>query len=170
MKIKPEISSRSIVLLGHFNPAIFYPAWLKAKDVEPSVDKSTVIINVVSEGVTNFTIGTETYFVDNDRYQISTTSCPWVRVADKTRNIFHDHLRHTPIYTVGINRDIHFDLGSFEARMRLGRNLAPIGPWGNFGNHLESKDRDLAGGFTSLTMLRKKKFNDQGIIATNRYH
>lgn len=125
-------------------------------------------MDVVNENVANFTVGTATHFVDKNRYQILTTSCPWVGIADKTRSIFHDHLRRTPIHMVGINGDIHFDLGSFEARMKLGRNLAPIKPWGNFGNQLELEERDLAGGLTSLAILRKKKFNDQSIIiATN---
>ena len=35
MRIEPEISGVSVVLLGDFNPAIFTPAWFALHDLLP---------------------------------------------------------------------------------------------------------------------------------------
>ena len=47
MRHDPELSSCSIVLIGLFNPAIFHPAWLKAKNIHPEVDESPTNLQVV---------------------------------------------------------------------------------------------------------------------------
>ena len=166
MRIEPEISDCSIVLIGRFNPAIFHPAWLKAKDIQPEANENTVNLQIVHNDIASFTIDTVSYFVEESRFKIETTSGPWIRIADTTRKIFGDHLVHTPVTAFGINRTIHFRLGSHQARHNLGRKLAPLEPWGCFGEQLEAEDRQLVGGMTKLVMTRKS-FVCQTRVDTN---
>ena len=53
---------------------------------------------------------------------------------------------------MGINREVHFSMGSFSNRDRVGRLLAPIEPWGNWGKKLQPDGE--RGGMTSLTMTQ----------------
>ena len=157
MFIQPEISGCSIVLAGKFNPAIFHPAWFKDKDIEPTLQESETEIQIVHNDVSSFSIDTRNYSIQRDRFQLETTSAPWIIIADIIREIFGEYLIHTPIRAFGINRIVHFRLNSFNERSDLGRRLAPIGPWGDFGKEMESDSVELIGGMRSLTMTRKSK-------------
>ena len=157
MLIQPEISGCSIVLVGQFNPAIFHPAWFKDKNIEPNIQESETKLQVVHNDVSNFSIDTRRYFIQRDKFQLETSSAPWVLIADITRQIFGEYLVHTPIRAFGVNRDVHFRLNSFEARTRLGRRLAPIDVWGDFGKEMEGVSSELVGGVRSLTMIRKSR-------------
>ena len=57
-----------------------------------------------------------------------------------------------PLKVLGINREVHFPLRSFGEQNRLGRLLAPVEPWGDWGKKLESDEEQ--GGMTSLTMTQ----------------
>ena len=157
MIIQPEISGCSIVLVGQFNPAIFHPAWFKDKNVEPNIQESEIKLQVVHNDVSNFSIDTRKYHVQRDSFRIETSSAPWILIADITRQIFGEYLVHTPIRTFGVNRNVHFRLNSFEARTRLGRRLAPIDVWGDFGEEINGASSELTGGMRSLTMMRKSR-------------
>ena len=66
--------------------------------------------------------------------------------------VFKDSLHHTPLRAFGINRNVHFRVGSFAERERIGRTLAPVEPWGAWGEQF-----GLGGeysGMTSLTMTQ----------------
>lgn len=157
MLIQPEISGCSIVLTGEFNPAIFHPAWFKDKNIEPNIQESVTKIQIVHNDVSSFSIDTRNYTIQRDRFHLETTSAPWIIIADIARAIFGEYLMHTPIRAFGINRDVHFRLNSSNERILLGRHLAPIGPWGDFGKEMESNSSELIGGMRSLTMTRKSK-------------
>ena len=71
---------------------------------------------------------------------------PLIRIADITCRIFGDLLPDTPIHQVGINRMIHFDVGSQSAREEIGLKLAPREPWGDWGRlSLPATARDMEG-------------------------
>ncbi len=160
MRHDPELSSCSIVLIGLFNPAIFHPAWLKAKNIHPEVDESPTNLKVVHNDFAEFDIGTYSYAVERKRFLIETTVAPWVQIADKTRAIFGKHLIHTPVTAFGINRSIHFELPSSQARVALGRKIAPVEPWGSFGKDISKEtDPSLTGGMTKLVMTRLSHIN-----------
>ncbi|SHE36079.1 hypothetical protein SAMN05444339_101151 [Loktanella atrilutea] len=163
MQIEPEISGVSIVLIGNFNPAIFHPSWLMANGIEPEVDTDRIDLEVCHKDVSRFSIDGTHYFVDQDRFQIQTSSAPWVQILDKTTNLFRGLLPHTPLKAVGLNRDAHFVLPSFEARMKLGRKIAPIEPWGKFGGEMEKDEPELAGGMLSLTMRSTEAADDYSL-------
>ena len=157
MIIQPEISGCTIVLVGKFNPAIFHPAWFKDKNIEPNIQESETKIQIVHNDVSSFSIDTRNYSIHRDKFQLETTSAPWIIIADITREIFGDYLIHTPIMTFGINRNVHFRLNSLDARIRLGRRLAPIDIWGEFGKEMDVESSELIGGMRSLTVTRKSK-------------
>ncbi|MCY4358641.1 MAG: hypothetical protein OXD01_14095 [Gammaproteobacteria bacterium] len=87
-------------------------------------------------------------------------------LADITNKIFTEHLFHTPITAFGINRLVHFTLPSESSRIRLRRLLAPIQPWGEYGQGMEKNDTGLTGGLQSLTMRRSSSL-DGIIMETN---
>lgn len=167
MIIQPDISTCSIVLVGQFNPAIFHPAWLKAKDIEPEysqVDNKSnfSFLNKIAQ----FTIDTRKYYIRENRFQIETTTAPWVMILDLTNKIFNEHLIHTPINALGINRTVHFKLPNYKLLNRLGRELAPIEPWDDFGKDMDTEDTSLTGGLLSLKM-QKKTLNEGNYMETN---
>ena len=152
MRINPDIIGCSIVLLGKFNPAIFQPAWLQAKGVEP--DASSAKIELVHPEIAQFVAHDRDYRITRERFQISTASGPWAMISDIVYRVFGEYLTDTPIRAFGVNRHAHFQLPSRQARMKLGRLLAPIVPWGEFGAQMEPTDAALTGGLQSLTMRR----------------
>ena len=56
---------------------------------------------------------------------------------------------------MGINRLVHFDVGSPETRERIGKLLAPRGPWGEWGKLVSSGEGPKHGGLLSLTMIQQ---------------
>ena len=165
MKIEPEHSSCSIVLLGTFNPAIFQPAWLNLTGVEDNIDDPTEI-RIIHRDIANFTVGVRNYFVDKERFQIESASAPWVNLLDVVSKIFGENLIHTPIRAFGVNMTVHFRLPSHDAQMQLGRKLAPVEPWGRFGKEMLNSDKNLPGGLHKLTM-RLPRVHDGIRIDTN---
>ena len=97
MKIEPEIAGVSIVLAGHFNPAIFTPAWFGWHGLLPlklvqSADKNVVAqpqISVFNAEWLNLEVLQRTF-------KISTTQSPVVRLRDLALRVFREHLPHTP--------------------------------------------------------------------------
>ena len=121
------------------------------------MQESETELQVVHNDVSNFSIDTRKYHVQRDRFRIETSSAPWILIADITRQIFSEYLVHTPIRAFGVNRNVHFRLNSLEARTRLGRRLAPIDVWGDFGEEMDGVSSELIGGMRSLTMMRKSR-------------
>ena len=167
MMIDPEISTCSIVLVGQFNPAIFHPAWLKARDIEPEYSQVDDNSNFsFLDKIAQFTIDTRSYNIRENRFQIITTTAPWVSILDLTVKIFKEHLVHTPINGFGVNRTVHFKLPNYQLLNGLGRKLAPIEPWDDFGKDMETEDTALTGGLLSLTM-QKRSLNEGNYSETN---
>ena len=162
MVTQREISSCSIVLLGQFNPAIFHPAWLESKGIEQEAPASDGDL-LTHRDVANFSVDTRSYLVRSDRFQIETRSAPWVTILDITTKIFGENLIHTPIAGFGVNRTVHFRLPSIASRIRFGRMLAPIEPWGQYGQEMDTEDIDLTGGLQRLVMRRKSLLNGNSL-------
>lgn len=152
MRIDPEISGASIVLLGDMNPAIFHPAWIFANGIEAKVSDELIKIDVCHKDIAKFSVADTHYLVDQSRFQIQTVVAPWIHILDTVRIIFKENLSHTPVRSVGINRDVHFPLKDMETRTKLGRMLAPTAPWGPLGKEMDSDDPTQVGGLLSLTM------------------
>ncbi len=150
MRIEPEISGVSIVLLGQFNPAIFTPAWFAMHAILPKSVEANAKLQIAHPQVTVFASDWLQLEVATDRFRVETLQAPYIRLRDLVVRVFKEHLHHTPVNAFGINRDVHFQVSSVAARDRIGRTLAPVEPWGDWKHSLGSGGQH--GGMTSLTM------------------
>ena len=153
MRIEPEIAGVSLVMLGNFNPSIFAPAWFGRHRLlsDRMVDNANT--EIVHPQIAKFNADWLNAQVVPERFQIQTTNAPYyVCLLDLAIRIFREFLPHTPLKSMGINREVHFSVRSFKERDRLGRRLAPVEPWGDWGKKLELDGEH--GGMTSLTMTQ----------------
>ena len=150
MRIEPEISSVSVVLLGKFNPAIFTPAWFALQGLLPESAATSANLQVAHQQVTVFSTEWLHLNVTADRFMVETLQAPYIRLRDLVVRLFKEYLHHTPLNALGINRDVHFQVRSSAERDRIGRTLAPVEPWGVWGHDLGLDGEH--GGMTSLTM------------------
>jgi hypothetical protein len=165
MRIQPELSEVAIVIVGSLNPRIFTPDWFARHGLLPSREADQAIINVVHAQITSFRTDWFTLQVQQDRFQASTTTAPYVKLSDLVVRTFKEFLPHTPLAKLGINRQVHFDVGSAEIRDRIGEMLAPKEPWGDWAPDLSAGDERTRGGMSSLTMVQRKlEDRDRGAI------
>ena len=152
MRIDPAITGASLVLLGHFNPSIFQPAWFGWQRLLPDKTVEAADLQTAQSSITAFRADWLELQVVPNRFGITTSQAPFVRLRDLGVRLFGEKLPHTPIHAMGINRQVHFDVKSLQERDRIGRLLAPVEPWGAWGRQLEPDGRH--GGMTSLTMTQ----------------
>lgn len=152
MRIEPEITGVSLVMLGHFNPAIFTPAWFGWHGLLSERTAEIADTKIIHPQIAMFNADWLNLHVQPESFLINTTQAPFIRLRDLAIRIFREHLPHMPLKVLGINREVHFPLRSFGEQNRLGRLLAPVEPWGDWGKKLESDEEK--GGMTSLTMTQ----------------
>src|SRR5262249_38735766 len=131
-RYEPDVQSASIVLVGRFNPAIISPAWLLKIGVISKGEFETSNVVVIHPEVTQFSIERFQIEILPQRLVITTAGEPYVQILDDVVGIF-TALPHSPIKVFGVNFEIHFKLQAPEQRVVLGRTLAPVAPWGEFG-------------------------------------
>ena len=141
MRIDPELTGASLVLIGNFNPSIFTPAWFAWQDLLPEKTVNVSELQVAQPQNTAFRADWLEFKALPERFAISTTQSPFIRLRDLGIRIFRDKLPHTPLRAMGINRQVHFLVNSLEERDRIGRSLAPVEPWG-IGAHNSSLTDD----------------------------
>ncbi|MGB8605246.1 hypothetical protein [Bradyrhizobium sp.] len=134
LRIEPEISGVAIVLLGNFNPSIFQPFWMARQGLITDEAAAAATVSVIHPEISQFAIESEFILnVQSNRFQLSRATAPLVTVSDLCSRIFGEILPHTPINQLGINRSVHFSVGSSQERDRIGKLIAPQGPWGEWG-------------------------------------
>lgn len=151
----PEVAEKrvSIVLRGSFNPAIVQPWWLVQKDLINETDIETVDLKLIASEFTQFTVGEKFRLTSSaDRFELITSLLPFVSIADIVVRIFKEFLPETPVRSFGINVHTLLDVGGWQARDRMGRALAPIAPWGDWGAQLPDESPEKNGGMTDLVM------------------
>ncbi len=154
MRIEPEISGVSIVLLGDFNPAIFTPAWFALHGLLTEQAANSANLQIAHPDLTIFSTEWVELSIQRNHFQASTQREPYIRVCDLLVRVFKEHLYHTPIKAFGINREVHFRVKNQVERDNIGKLLAPIEPWGPWKDEL--KFDDVYGGMTSLTMSQNR--------------
>ena len=152
MRIEPEISGVSVVLVGKFNPAIFTPAWFALHEILPSAVATNAKLQVAHEQMTAFSTDWLQLQVLTNRFSVETLQAPYIRLRDIVARVFREYLNHTPLNALGINRNVHFQAPSLNARDHIGRTLAPVEPWGECGRNLRLDGEH--GGMTSLKMTQ----------------
>jgi hypothetical protein len=144
-----EFSAYSIVLLGNFNPTIFSPAWFEKYELITEEEATNAEVTVIHPDVASFSAAGLTIQVETNRF-VATGTISSIQLKDFVLKTFRDYLSHTPVRSMGINREVHYKLPSADARMKLGRSLAPLDPWGDWGKLIgDSKE---PGGMLSITM------------------
>ena len=118
MRIEPEISGAAVVLLGDFNPAILTPAWFAMHELLPKAAAENANLEVAHRQATVFSTEWLNIQVTTDRFMADTQQAPHVRVRDLVVRAFNEHLHHTPVKALGINRNVHFRVGSSSGRDR----------------------------------------------------
>lgn len=148
--IQPEIDSAEVVVLGDFNPAIFTPAWFALHGLLSENAADSANLEIAGPALTRFSTDWLNFQATSSRFAVDTTQAPHSRVCDLVVRVFRERLDHMPLRALGINRRVHFQVGSLSDRDRIGRTLAPVEPWGWFGEELGSDGEE--GGMTSLRM------------------
>jgi len=158
MKIRPEIGSVSIVLLGALNPKIITPEWFLRNDLIDEEQCKNADVQIIHREVTVFAtdwfdLKVET-LSNTGRFIITTKQEPYIRVFDLVMKTFGEILIHTPLGMLGINREVHYALPDAATRNEIGKKLAPREPWGEWGKQIQEGDGVLSrnGGLRSLTM------------------
>jgi hypothetical protein len=148
MQIEPQINAVSIAALGNFNPLIFRTDWFKAKEIVVGADFDNAKIDILHADVSSFRLPWGQMQVDRDRFQISATKEPLIRVNDFFVKTFQ-FLPETPIRAFGINREFHFDAGTAGAWESIGDIVAPKQFWSDF---VRAEDGTKVGGMRMLIM------------------
>jgi hypothetical protein len=154
-----QVEGLNIVVLGHFNPAIFSPAWLRMHGLigEREADDATVQVIVSPAAV--FSTDWLSVQVVEERMTLGTAMPQEYQrlrdVAVGTLSI----LNQTPIAAMGINLDAHWqisDLGQWHA---FGDSLAPKERWdtrlaltGTQDLTVQGVRRDLWEGYVRVTV------------------
>ena len=152
LSIEPEIAGVSIVLLGDFNPAILTPAWFALNHLLPARLAENARLEIAHAQQTEFEADWLYLQVTPSHFIASTNQAPYSRLRDLVAALFRDFLLHTPLRSLGINRNVHFRVQSLEHRDRIFRTLAPTEVWGDWSGDLGEDGRH--GGMTSLTMAQ----------------
>lgn len=163
MRVEPEQSSVSIVLVGSLNPAIFHPSWFLANGLLSAEEAESAQVELVHREMTIFRAGDWLKLqVEPNRFIVQTEVPPFIRLCDLVVRTFREFLHHTPIRMMGVNRSVHFSVGDEETRNRIGKLLAPQDPWGEWGPCLEGSSVEKRGGMRSLTMEQKDLDDREG--------
>lgn len=125
----PEVSGSSIVLVGSFNPKIFQPEWFARQGLLPQSQVDNAEIKLIAPQICNFETEQIALQVTADRFiAFSKPSANAAPLRDFVQGTFFI-LEHTPVSAMGLNRHMHFALGSEETWHRLGDRLAPKEGW-----------------------------------------
>ncbi len=143
---EPKLSSLSIVLIGKFNPAIFQPEWFareklisdeQANSIKIKLIHSELVVLEDENFLLNATLDSFSIRTDKDDY--------FKMLKDLSINIF-TLLRHTPLHSMGINRNLHYELDDEKVWNNIGHKLAPKEPWKNLLNDPGMLEVHMQGG------------------------
>lgn len=154
MRLETTADNVSIVLLGAFNSKIFHPAWLAMHGLISPEQADDADVRIVHSDITQFTAAYMTFDINSGRFAARCDTIHKDVIKDLVLVAFGEHLPHTPVWQLGINRSISFSCGSDDIRNKFGTLLAPKIPWGLWGSELEQSVNEdgFHGGMTRLVM------------------
>lgn len=151
MRKQPEIDKANIVFVGDFNPRIFRVEWFSAQGLLTADEAESAEIEIVHPDLSRFAIDWLVVQVERHRFLAETSTAPQIRLADLVVRLFSEHLSHTPVYFLGMNRIVHFPVRNIEELDRIGERLAPQEAWGEWADHIKGT-KEKHGGMKSITM------------------
>jgi hypothetical protein len=125
----PEISGSNITLRGSFNPKIFQPEWFGRQNLLPLAEVEASEIKILHPQICQFE--TERFSIQVTQDQFAVSSKPAtnaVMLRDLVLGTFFV-LEHTPASAMGLNRQMHYSMGSEELWHQLGDRLVPKVVW-----------------------------------------
>ena len=169
-KFVPERQQYSIVLLGHFNPAMFHPDWFSKNEIISSEDAATALDEasatplLISNQLTIFKT-TQFYIkIEANRFQLVAEKEPYDTLKDFIINTL-SCLGSTEISAYGYNYSAHYQIPSKEMYQKIGDNLAPKDYWGMLlGDEVSGIDRKS--GLINLQMQKAKEDESGRIIVS----
>jgi hypothetical protein len=161
VRIVPEFSSAQIVLIGKFSPELFTPEWLAENGLIGESECRAAEVKVNNESIADIATAWCRLFATPEKFVVATQQAPWVRLSDLCLKLFVEVLPQNKIGFMGINRTVKFETGSWGARDRLGRALAPRNVWGEWGEVLERDEGKGASGLSNITMRQGHELTDR---------
>ena len=124
-----EIEGASVVLIGHFNPALVHPSWLVRHGLVREREEAAATVDLVRPELSLFTVGPFRIEARPERFVASVEDMGNLSpLRDLVSGVF-SILSHTPITKFGLNRLMHFKMASTDSWHRVGHALAPKDPW-----------------------------------------
>jgi hypothetical protein len=128
-RVKPDLEAASIVLVGSFNPSIFHPAWLAARELISEEDAEKSEIGVIAEQIAAFRVQWLELQITTNRFHARTPDPSYYpSLGELVRGIF-SLLEFTPAHQMGLNRHMHIPVRDHEEWHRLGDMWAPKEAW-----------------------------------------
>lgn len=172
-----ELEGLSIVLRGHFNPAIVTPGWLLAQKLLSVEDFTETRPDLITSDMSNFHGPWFTVNVTSDTLQVSTGD---LAETEPIRDLIVGILRalpHTPVGVMGINHDFHFRVDNVAEWHAIGDTLAPKEPWGDaikfpgmLGMQMIGVRDDAEGGRVRVTVEPSNRVAPRGVYVSYNDH
>lgn len=167
--MKADSLKVSVVAIGNFDPQEFMPAELLARKVVSSKQLSDPHYITLLRGHTvHYRADWLEVNAQGDRLQVTTSTVPFIRLADFVQKVVIDFPSRPRVTAFGINVEAVYDLLTVDARNALGRRLSPPSAWGAWGKAIEAtmdgadKGTELQGG---MTLVRMREAFRRGPIA-----
>lgn len=124
-----EIDTSAVVLLGKLNPSIFQPQWFAAQGLISKQAADAARIQVIHQDVSIFEIDDSTTIeVLGTRAAFRSNGPITKDIIDLVAGTFQ-LLKHSPLASLGINRDQHHKAVSETAWHAFGDAVAPKSRW-----------------------------------------
>lgn len=123
--------STSVVLLGHFNPSIFTPAWFAAFELLPweQVNEEVLELEIIHPQIVQFGADWLALTVQEDRLQASTQDPAFYPLLrDLVLGTFQ-LLSHTPIRGLGLNHTFHYHTPVEDDWKAISNSVSPESRW-----------------------------------------
>lgn len=125
----PELYSRSVVLVGRFNPAIFHPQWFARMGLLPVEEADDATVEFSGTQVMQFRTNWFECLATVENLQLSTLQAEMEEpMRDLVVGVL-DLLPHAPVWSFGLNFDSHYSIKSVDAWHELGHRLSPKELW-----------------------------------------
>lgn len=123
------VDAANVVVRGQFNPLAVTPFWLAAEKLIGRGELQETKVDVVTPQLAVYTMDWLRIQVTPDSLQLSTLNADeFERLRDAAVGILraNDDIK---VLSMGINRDVHIELGNKEYMNRVGDLLAPKEAW-----------------------------------------
>lgn len=130
-KLKIGLEGATIVVRGAFNPAIFSPLWLQQQGLIDAREMDDQQLDLVTQDLAVFRAGWLRVQVTPEGFQANTQT---PEELDLLRDVVVGALgalSHTPIASIGLNRDYHLMVDTMKGFHAIGDHLAPKSIWEN---------------------------------------